>query len=178
VRKYLTLLIVTTTVISGCALSSGSKQTSANGVGEVRISAARRHSPIVLSGPTLADTSLSTASINGVIVVNAWASWCRNCIFEWRDLQQLSKANSNVTFLGLDESDSRPAAKKFLAAHPTRYQHIFDPNNAILNGIKDLPSVAIPTTLVLDKQHRIAARIMGRINSDDLQNIISDLVAE
>ena len=172
------MLIVTTTLISGCAWSSDSKQTSAKAVGDVRIAPTRRHSPVVLSGTTLAGTSLSTANTNGVIVVNAWASWCRNCIFEWRDLQRVSKHYPDVAFLGLDESDSKQAATKFLAAHPTSYQHIFDPNNAILNRIKDLPSVVIPTTLVLDKQHRVAARIMGRINPDDLQNIISALLAE
>ena len=172
------MLLVTMTVISGCTLSSGSKQTTNNGVGEVRIAPAHRHNPILISGPSLTGTSLSTASMNGVIVVNAWASWCRNCSFEWRDLQRLSEAHPDVTFLGLDESDSKTAAKKFLAAHPTSYQHLFDPNNSILNRIKDLPSVAIPTTLVLDKQHRVAARIMGRINPDDLQNLISALVAE
>jgi thiol-disulfide isomerase/thioredoxin len=164
--------------LSGCAANNGSKQNAHDGTGVVRISPARRHSPVVLSGTTLAGTSLSTSNIHGVIVVNAWASWCRNCIFEWRDLQRVSNSHINVAFLGLDESDSKQTATKFLAAHPTSYQHIFDPDNAILNRIKDVSSVAIPTTLVLDKQHRVAARIVGRINSEELENIVSDLLAE
>ena len=177
-RRTLALLAASTVFLSGCAANNGSKQNAHDGTGVVRIAQENRHSPVVVSGPTLSGSTLSTATVPGVLVVNAWASWCRNCIFEWRDLQRVSKHYPDVAFLGLDESDSKQAATKFLAAHPTSYQHIFDPNNAILNRIKDLPSVVIPTTLVLDKQHRVAARIMGRINPDDLQNIISALLAE
>lgn len=83
-----------------------------------------------------------------------------------------------MSFLGLNESDTKQAAVKFLSTHQTTYGHIFDPDNAILKRIKDLPSLAIPTTLVLDSQHRIAARIMGQVHGDDLERIINDLRSE
>jgi len=144
----------------------------------VQIAAAKRAAPITISGISLDGQRISSKSLDGIVVVNAWASWCRTCILEWRDLQEVARDNPDVEFLGLNESDSKQAALKFLTTHPTNYEHIFDPDNAILNKIKDLPSLSIPTTLILDKQHRIAARILGQVYRGKLQEILSNLRAE
>ena len=174
-RKILVLLTATALLSSGCALATGQQDDSSN---VVLISASERSDPITISGMTLEGVNLSTTTLDGMVVVNAWASWCRTCILEWRDLQEVALANPNVSFLGLNESDSKQAALKFLDSNPTNYQHIFDPNNEILNDIKDLPSLAIPITLLLDNKHRVAARIMGRAHSADLQKIINALADE
>jgi len=178
VRKHLAAIAATTLLLSGCALNSGLGATSQGGAGIVQIAPDRRHERITIAGQTLDGMAVSTQTMKGIVVVNAWASWCRNCAFEWRDLQTVSLANTDVHFLGLNESDTQTAAQAFLGEHPTSYQHIFDPHNVALNRIKDLPSVSIPTTLVLDQQHRVAARIMGRVSSKDLTKIIRDLRTE
>lgn len=173
-RKILALVTAATLLTSGCTLVTGKDDASS----VVLISASKRSEPITISGVTLDGDNLSTNALDGIVVVNAWASWCRTCILEWPDLQEVALENPTVSFLGLNESDTKQAALKFLDSHPTNYQHIFDPNNEILNKFKDLPSLAIPITLVLDNKRRVAARIMGRVHSEDLQNIINDLAAE
>ena len=171
-------MVATTLFLSGCALTSDSNSASQDGVGTVRIAPAKRDEPITIAGQTMSGTNLSTKTMDGIIVVNAWASWCRNCIFEWKDLQALSRAYPNVHFLGLNESDSKSSAQAFLKSHPSEYQHIFDPDNRIFNKLPGLPSLSIPMTLVLDPKHRVAARIMGRVDKQVLSDIITDLVTE
>lgn len=177
-RKILAVLATSTLLLSGCTTNAGLTKNAQNGTGVSRISPTKRTEPITISGYSLQGQKLSTKALDGIVVVNAWASWCRTCILEWRDLQDVSKVNPDVSFLGLNESDSKQEALKFLSSHQTNYGHIFDPDNAILNSIQGLPSLAIPTTIVLDKKHRIAARIMGQVHGGDLKDIISKLRAE
>ena len=171
-------MVATTLLLSGCALNSDSNSASQDGVGTVRIAPAKRDEPIEIAGQTLTGKSLSTQTMNGMIVVNAWASWCRNCIFEWKDLQALSQAYPNVHFLGLNESDSKSSAQAFLKSHPSEYQHLFDHDNRIFNKLPGLPSLSIPMTLVLDAKHRVAARIMGRVDKQSVGEILSSLSTE
>jgi thiol-disulfide isomerase/thioredoxin len=178
VRKYFTVLAVTSLLISGCSFGGGATKATQEGTGSVRIAPDNRGTPLTIAGTTLTDRNFSTSSVKGIIVVNAWASWCRNCLFEWRDLQTIARNNPEVKFLGLNESDSKQAATKFIADHPTSYEHIYDRDNHVLNQIRGLPSVAIPTTIVLDKQHRLAARIMGPIDLRNLEEIVTSLKTE
>lgn len=171
-------MVATTLFLSGCALNSDSNSASQDGVGTVRIAPAKRDEPIEIAGQTMSGTNLSTNTMDGIIVVNAWASWCRNCIFEWKDLQALSRAYPNVHFLGLNESDSKSSAQAFLKSHPSEYQHLFDHDNRIFNKLPGLPSLSIPMTLVLDAKHRVAARIMGRVDKQSVGEILSSLSTE
>ena len=163
---------------SGCAAVSNITKPPSHGTGVVRLGPEHRHAPISLSGDSLTGERVATSSFTGIVVINAWASWCRTCIFEWKALQDVAASHPEVAFVGLNESDSKQAAIKFVTAHPSKYPHLFDPHNAILNSIKELPSLSIPTTLVLDRHHRIAARIMGRVTAQDLSDILSDLQSE
>src|SRR4051794_21636778 len=65
-------------------------------------------------------------------VVNKWASWCRPCRAEFPVLQQVATARgTQVAFLGINGADKRPAAEKFLAAHPLPYPSYEDPHEDI-----------------------------------------------
>jgi len=178
VPKYRLACLGLLLIVAGCSPNTASKQADRNGTSSIRIALAQRQPPITLSGHTLTNSLLSTKDLDGIVVINAWASWCRSCLFEWLDLQDVAKTHPQATFLGLNESDTRPAAKAFLQHHPASYDHLFDPDSRVFNAIPDLPSLSIPMTLVLDRKHRIAARIMGRVNRDDLSHIIDELSSE
>jgi thiol-disulfide isomerase/thioredoxin len=178
VRKLSGLLVALVLMTSGCSLNLSGGPRNSTGAGTVRLAPSERKLPLVLHGTTLAGLPLSTNRLDGILVINAWASWCQTCVAEWPTLQEVAASHPHIKFLGLNESDTKASALKFLQDHPTRYGNIFDPHNEVLGSIPSLQSLAIPTTLVLDKQHRIAARIMGQVKADSLNSILDDLSAE
>jgi thiol-disulfide isomerase/thioredoxin len=134
--------------------------------------------PIV--GKTLAGPSIELGSYTGhsVLVVNVWASWCVNCRDESAALAKLSRAldPTKVAFVGIDEQDVASAARRFVASARTSYPQLLDPDGTTLNRLTLLPSSGIPSTLVVDQQGKMAARIVGPVTGAQLQKLI-DIVA-
>jgi len=178
VRKFSGLVVALVFLTSGCSQNLSGGPRNSTGAGTIRFAPTQRKLPLILRGTSVAGLPLSTSQLNGVVVINAWASWCQTCVAEWSTLQEVAASHPHIKFLGLNESDTKVSALKFLHDHPTRYGNIFDPHNAVLGSVPSLQSLAIPTTLVLDKQHRIAARIMGQVKADSLNSILDDLSAE
>lgn len=146
------------------------------------VAPANRHDPVQLSGPTLDGTSLDLASLRGkVVVLNVWGSWCPPCRKEAPILKKVSQdlEGKDVAFVGIDTRDSDAAAKAFLDNIGLTYANVVDPDGELLLAFKgDLNPNAIPTTLVLDKQGRVAARIVGGVEEGTLRAVIAPLVAE
>ena len=137
-----------------------------------------RGAVIEISGPTLAGGEVSTAGMSGVVVVNAWASWCAPCRDEWPIFVDIKKAYPEVNLLGLNEADDSQAAGDFLSAQGGNWPHISDPNQAIAVKADVVQGSYLPGTIVLDKQHRIAAKFIGPVNELDLTRILEQLLAE
>ena len=144
----------------------------------VEIAVNDRNAPIEISGPGLNGGQVSTADLNGVVIVNAWASWCAPCREEWPILAQIQTENPTVNLLGLNEADDAEAAADFLASQAGEWPHITDPNQSIAAEADVVQGSYLPGTIVLDRQHRVAAKFIGPVNKSDLQRIVTQLLAE
>ncbi|RFZ08042.1 Thiol-disulfide oxidoreductase ResA [Mycobacterium marinum] len=146
---------------------------------------ASRGHPGPLSGPDLIDPdrTLSLDDFAGrVVVVNVWGQWCGPCRAEITQLQQVYDATraAGASFLGIDVRDnSRAAAQDFVRDRHVTFPSIYDPamRTLIAFGGK-YPTTVIPSTLVLDRQHRVAAVFLRELLAEDLQPVVQRLAQE
>jgi thiol-disulfide isomerase/thioredoxin len=197
-RRRLALLLpaaaaATALLLSGCTSNdalatqyrSGNGQNYIAGDGSVsEYAAANRGAPVAFSG-TLADGApVSSKDYAGkVLVVNFWYAGCPPCRVEAPDLEALSQkyASQGVSFLGVNLYDSASTAASFEQDKGVTYPSVLDRDtgSVLLAFSKTVPPKATPTTLVIDKQGRVAARILGAIpDKSILDSLISDAVAE
>ena len=112
-----------------------------------------------------------------VQLMNVWASWCSPCRAEAPALQDLSVAHPDVQFVGVLTRDNLVAAKAFVDRFGLTYPTITD--DALLADFTGQLSVnAIPTTLLIDKAGKVAARISGEITYSTLDELLTNLVNE
>jgi peroxiredoxin len=141
-----------------------------------------RPRPDTVSGNLLDGTSFDLASWRGhVVVVNFWGSWCWPCRDEAAALEQVyrDERSHGVEFIGIDtRNDGIPSALAFIREHHVTYPSLSDPSNLLALRFPGVPPSAIPTTLVLDRQGRIAARHSGAILYTQLRDLVARAVAE
>ncbi|MEN4473946.1 TlpA disulfide reductase family protein [Mycolicibacterium cosmeticum] len=136
-----------------------------------------------LSGPALMeDRTIHLSDFPGkVIVVNIWGSWCAPCRTETPELEKVFDETEPlaVAFLGIDVRDDRSAAKDFVTDRNVRYPSIFDPamRSVIALG-KGYPTSVVPTTLVLDRKHRVTAVFLRALLAEDLRPVVRRIAAE
>jgi thiol-disulfide isomerase/thioredoxin len=144
-----------------------------------------RGRPGKVAGPDLIDPgrTLSLDDFAGnVVVVNVWGQWCGPCRAEVAQLQQVYDAThgQGVAFLGIDVRDNnRDAARDFVIDHNVGYPSIYDPpmRTMIAFGGK-YPTTVIPSTVVLDRGHRVAAVFLRELLATDLRPVVARLAAE
>lgn len=171
-RAWRWLLAATTVLALGACGGQGTQQGQGSSlVGGTQFAGAtfwppagRQPAPDV-SGPALGGGRLRLASLGGrVVVVNFWASWCAPCRGEAPALSALSQECRplGVRFVGVDERDDRYAAQAFERSFGIDYPSLSDPGSEIVLAFHGaVQPQAIPSTLVIDRQGRIAAEIVG-----------------
>lgn len=140
----------------------------------------RTDAPTV-TGELLDGGSFDLADWHGrVVVFNWWGSWCAPCRAEAADLAAVHEATRDlgVAFLGVNVRDSRDAAKAFVAAFNHAWPSLFDPGGQVALGFREVPPTVVPTTLLVDRQHRIAAVFRRRVYQGELEDAVRDLAAE
>jgi thiol-disulfide isomerase/thioredoxin len=115
--------------------------------------------------------------------VNFWYAGCAPCRAEAADLESISQGFSGdgATFIGVNVRDQAATAQAFDDKYGVSYSSIMDLESGAvqLAFAGKVPPNAVPTTLVLDKQHRVAARILGQLQSPSiLETIVRDTLAE
>ncbi|HUW77602.1 MAG TPA: TlpA disulfide reductase family protein [Candidatus Nanopelagicaceae bacterium] len=180
IRRVISVSTVLLLTACGGGFSTpGGEQSFVSGNGSVSfvVPAARVSAPEV-SGTTL-DGSNFTRKTNSILVVNVWASWCAPCRAEAPTLEQLSKsfAPSGVQFLGIVTRDNDDAARAFLRRFAISYPTMHD-DNLIASFNSSLSPNAIPTTLVIDRKNRIAARLSGEVTVASLTEMINKVIGE
>ena len=135
-----------------------------------------------VSGTTLSGQKLALAQYHGhVVVMNFWGSWCTPCRAEAPVLASLSHhfTSSGVRFLGIDIRDSPTTAQAFLSDFHISYPSLNDPGDVIaLDFQSTVPPAGIPTTLVIGRDGRISARIIGEVSYPGLRGLISRAMAQ
>jgi thiol-disulfide isomerase/thioredoxin len=148
-----------------------------------------RGRPGPVTGPELMDPS-RTVSVDDpagpfaghVVVINVWGQWCGPCRAEVTQLQQVYNATraDGVMLLGIDVRDNnRQAAQDFVKDRNVTFPSIYDPamRTMIAFGGK-YPTTVIPSTLVLDRQHRVAAVFLRELLAEDLQPVLQRIASE
>ena len=157
--------------------TSSSQESFVSGNGAVTfINPEKRVEAPVLSGMTLSGTNY-TYSVGKVAVVNVWASWCSPCRAEAPTLVALAQKYSDVAFIGILTRDNPATAEAFQRRFSLPYPTLID--DSLLIGFKgSLPANAIPSTVLIDKAGRVAARISGAVTVASLSDLIERVSTE
>lgn len=186
------MLLVSGLLLAGCTSEpfatdygdGGNKNYVAGDGSVLEIAPDRRGEPIVFEGQTDAGLPVSSDDYAGqVLVVNFWAGFCAPCRVEAPELEKLNQkwGDKGAAFLGVNTYDEAESALAFARTYGVTYPSVID----VKSGAVQLafagavaPS-ALPTTIVLDREGRIAARILGQIQATSiLDTIVKTLVAE
>ena len=145
------------------------------------VASAHRSAVTGVTGTLLDGSSFDLSQWRGhVVVVNFWGSWCGPCTGEAKSLEQVYRDNESkgVEFLGVDIRDSKASAESFVRRWHLTFPNLADPSNLVALRFHGLPPDATPTTVVLDRNGRIAARHSGAILYTQLRDLVSRALAE
>ncbi len=182
-------LAVLVALLAGC--STGSDAVDVSNGGEFRFVAGtpdgevidenERASAPAFTGELLDGSDFDSSSLSGdIVVINFWGSWCAPCRVETPEFQQVyaDVSGDDVSFLGINVRDDRQLAQAFLDDNAITYPSVFDPRSEIALAFRDYPANAIPSTIVLDRDGRVAAVYVAVVDGDELRRVIETLDGE
>ncbi|MDK1475363.1 TlpA disulfide reductase family protein [Streptomyces sp. 549] len=200
VRRVLALTAAAGTAslaLAGCGLlgggdTGGAKQGGSGndtkfvqGTGQItRVAEADREMAPDISGETVDDKELRLSDYRGkVVVLNVWGSWCAPCRAEAPNLAKVAKdtADQDVQFVGINTRDLDKAnARAFDRNYGIEYPSLFDPSGKLILKFPkgSLNPQSIPSTLILDREGRIAARALKALGEKELREALDPVVAE
>ncbi|AVV41139.1 TlpA disulfide reductase family protein [Streptomyces sp. ID05-04B] len=137
-----------------------------------------------LSGETVAGKQLDIASFKGkIVVLNVWGSWCAPCRAEAPNFEKVSKdlQGRGVQFVGINVADPQVrSALAFEEQYGVTYPSLYDPSSKLILRFRKgtLNPQAIPSTLVVDREGKIAARSLAALSEEKLRKMIAPILAE
>lgn len=178
-------------VLAGCATEQGgtpelradAERGFVSGDGSVQLVApADREAVDDVAGETLDGGTLDLAELRGTpVVLNVWGSWCAPCHAEAPELVAASEElGETAEFVGIDIRDrSRQSALAFEEQYGITWPSLYDPDSLHLLALRGaVPPQAVPATLVLDAEGRVAARVLGQVEAGTLVDIVGDVAQE
>ena len=182
------ILTAVALALSGC---STGKTTSGGDTGYVAgdgstvilTPAKRVPAPTLVGLSSLEGGAFKSADYKGkVIALNVWASWCAPCRTEAPALQKVHDELSAKGFavVGVNTRDDDDAARAFVSRLGITFPSVVDRDgSALLLGFnKVVPRVYTPTTIVIDRQGRIAAWALGEVDESRLRGLVEPVLAE
>ena len=137
------------------------------------------------SGEDVRDTdkTISLEDYEGeIVVLNSWGQWCAPCRAEADDLQEIHtelQKRDLGTVLGINVRDYNPqVSNDFLKDNGLTYPSIYDPPFKTAAALGGVPTSVVPTTIVLDKQHRPATVFLRSITAKDVMDVVDKLEKE
>ena len=182
----LLLLVVAVVLAAACSGSAepGGEEDFVAGDGTTAvIPVAEREAAPHVNGTTLDGEPLALADLEGPVVVNFWASWCGPCAKEAPALRNVAQAyDGDVEFVGVNVKDRPAAALNFERDFKVGYPSWDDEAAAIAASFGGIGPAALPSTIVLDAEHRVAARLFGAVDeaklSGELDRVLDEAVAQ
>ncbi|MDD7581773.1 TlpA disulfide reductase family protein [Corynebacterium sp. 32222D000AT] len=117
-----------------------------------------------------------------IVVLNSWGQWCAPCRSESDDLQRVHEKlqeDKAGTVFGINVRDYNPQiSRDFKEDNGLEYPSIYDPPFKTAAALGGVPTAVVPTTIVLDKQHRPAAVFLREITDQDLLEVVEELEQE
>lgn len=184
--------VVALTLLAGCSsdpladqYSAGTTKNYISGEGTIsEIKAADRGEPVSFESVTDSGDDVSSDDYAGkVLVLNFWYAGCPPCRVEAPELEEVNQAfqGQDVAFLGVNVRDQAAQSLSFAETLGVTYPSVIDADNGnlLLAFAGTVAPNAVPTTLVIDKEGRVAARFLGAIDGpSSLRTIINDTLAE
>jgi peroxiredoxin len=173
-------------LLSACSNSTGGTGDTgyvpAESTGITAIAASARVAAPQLSGTTLDGKQLSLSDYRGkVVVVNVWGSWCTPCRVEAPALEETFQKYQakGVQFLGINTRDDNAAAQAFVGSDGLTYPSLQDPDETLLLQFKTMvPPTAIPSSIIIDRSGKVAAKIIGGVTEPQLTQALNTVLAE
>ena len=189
-RRTLPAVLAAAALLTGC--STGTDAVDVSNGGQFRFVAATPAGEVIPEGdrdsaPDFGGTLLGggdwdSGELAGqVAVLNFWGSWCPPCRVETPQFQEVytEVRGEGVAFLGLNvkETDEQ-FAQAFVASEGIEFPSLYDPAGEVALGFRDYPANAIPSTIVLDREGRVAAVYTGEVAQEDLRSVLDRLLGE
>lgn len=138
-----------------------------------------------LAGPNLVEkgktVDVQKDFAGKVVVLNLWGQWCGPCRSESDDLESVQEkyASRGASVVGIDLRDpNRQKPIDFVRDNGITYPSIWDPSQAAVAALRGFPTSVVPSTLVLDRQHRVAAVFLTEITDQKLGQTVEALLDE
>ncbi len=181
-RTFAAGVAVLAASVGGCAPAPSTLGGFVTGDGTLTVIAVPERRPAPHITGTLIDggTFDSATRAGKVLVYNVWGSWCAPCRKEAPALAAASKATSGkAVFVGLNTRDlDKAPAQAFVRSFDITYDNVYDPDGRLLLAFQgQLPANAIPSTIVVDGQGRVAARVLGEATEATLRGLVDDVAA-
>lgn len=188
VATILSVVCVALAVLSGCAQDSGNNkdvldQGYQSGDGSTRTwKKSERTDVLTLTGTDYSGNAVDISQWRGdVVVLNTWYAACPPCRAEAPDLLEIAteRADEGVHLLGINRTDDAGAAQAFEREFNVNWPSIYDKSGkaiATLAGV--VPIRAVPTTIILDQEGKVAARVLGQVDKTTLNAMIDEVLAE
>ena len=177
-------------LLTGC--STGSDAVDVNNGGEFRYVAGTPRGEVIVpderasapefSGTLLGGGEFSSTGLEGeVAVLNFWGSWCPPCRVEMPEFQEVyaDVRDEGVEFVGINVKEtSDQFAVAFVEKFGIEFPSVYDPRGEVALAFRDYPANAIPSTIVLDPEGRVAAVYTGEVSQEDLRRVLDRVLEE
>ena len=177
-------------LLAGC--STGDGAVDVNNGGEFRFVAGTPAGEVIpvderaaapeFSGTLLGGGDFDSAELaDSVAVLNFWGSWCAPCRVETPEFQEVyaDVRDDGVQFLGINVKEtSEQFAQAFVERFGVSFPSLYDPRGEVALAFRDYPANAIPSTIVLDPEGRVAAVYTGEVAQDDLRRVLDRVLEE
>jgi peroxiredoxin len=182
-------LLVLLLLLSGCTVGKDAAQPGAGefylvapgGQVKLRYAAGERKELKGLEGESLMEDGKTVRLSDYAgkpVVINVWGAWCGPCRTEAPEMQKLFDAGHQVLGVNVKETE-KDHPRDFMKVRSLTYPSIYDASSrSFINVFKGIPANAVPSTFVVDKDHKVAAVFLVSVLASDVQPVLDDLAKE
>ena len=176
-------MMVAALIFSSCSGTTGTGRSASADPSIIEIPPGERVAVDDFEARLLDGSEVSSSRLDGVItVVNVWGSWCGPCRVEAPVLREVSQQydDRGVEFMGLNVRDNDAAALAFEKKFRISYDSVTTSDSPRVSlafgGL--LTTAAVPMTVVIDRERRVAARVIGAVTAGTLRALLDRVLGE